>query len=296
MRKDDHTVSGRQLAKIQRRAELLLSRADAIGRFPTPVDDLVAAANLEVARDVSLDGSFLGRIYKRFVPEEIKRAIEKVLGVLDSRAKTIYLDQTVHSKKKPFLSLHEVGHDYLPWQRDTFAILEDSEASLDPDVQEQFEREANCFASEVLFQLDRFATEAADCGFGIKTPIDLSKRYGSSVYAAIRRYVMTHRHPCAVAVFNRKGTTPGSILGLRRWIQSDLFTQRFGHLSIKDSQGPDDFFVRHLPRNKFRSPTRFTIKNVNGESEECLLEAFDSTFQVFYLIYPVVGLSNRIAV
>lgn len=287
MKKDDHTISDRQLAKIRRRAKLLLDRANASGKFPTPIDELIAAADLEVARNISLDQSFLGRLYKRFVPEEMKRAVEKVLGVMDSRARMIYLDQTVHNKKKPFLSIHEVGHDYLPWQRDTFAILEDSESSLDPDVREQFEREANCFASEVIFQLDRFTEEAADCKFGIKVPINLARRYGASVYSTIRRYVMTHHHPCAVVVFNRVAADGAKALTLRRCIQSDKFSHRFGKLPVKVQQGPDDYFARHVPHNKFRMPTICILKNRNGEQEECLVEAFDSTFQVFYLIYPV---------
>lgn len=292
---DDHSISERQMSKIRRRAKLLLARADAFGVFPTPIDALITSADLELARDVSLDASFLGKIYKRFVPEEIKRAVEKVLGVMDSRARTIYLDQTVHTNKKPFLSLHEVGHDYLPWQRDTFAILEDSKSSLDPDVREQFEREANCFASEVLFQLDLFTQEAADCDFGIKVPIKLAKRYGASVYSAIRRYVMTHHHPCAVIVFDRNAHARAT-LTLRRCIQSTRFTDRFGALHVKQQQEPGDFFSRHAPRNRFRLPTTCALKNRNGHPEECLIEAFDSTFQVFFLLYPVTGLARRIAV
>ena len=208
----------------------------------------------------------------------------------------IYLDQTVHKKKKPFLSIHEVGHDYLPWQRDTFAILEESESSLDPDVREQFEREANCFASEVIFQLDLFTQEAADCDFGIKVPINLARRYGASVYSSIRRYVMTHHHPCAVVVFNRVDLHGSKVLTLRRCVQSEKFTSRFGKLAVKEQQGPADFFARHVPYNKFRMPTNCTIKNRNGEQEQCLIEAFDSTFQVFYLLYPVTNTANRIAV
>ena len=113
---------------------------------------------------------------------------------------------------------------------DTYVILQDTKASLDPDVKDQFEREANCFASEVLFQLDLFTKEAADCTFGIKTPIELAKRYGSSVYSAIRRYVMTHDHPCAVAVFNRPERSDKTTLVLRRWIPSGKFVRRFGQL------------------------------------------------------------------
>ncbi len=274
---------------IRQQAEKLLQECGAIGRLPTPVNELVATAKLSIEHDVSLDSTFLGRLYKK-LPGPLKRAIDKVLGLLDPQARRIYLDHTTHEKKKPFLSLHEVGHDYLPWQRDTYAILEDSETSLDPDTKDAFEREANCFACEVLFQLDKFRDEAADCDFSIKTPLKLSKRYGSSFYAAARRFVTTHRKGCAVIVFEKPtfeiGT--GYTLILRRSAESPEFIRRFGVTCWKDAYVPGDLFARIVPHErKFTRPTACKIRNLNGDYEECLVEVFDSTFELFYLVCPI---------
>jgi len=85
-----------------------------------------------------------------------------------------------HRQPHIFVTLHETGHETLPWQRNTYAFLEDCEESLDLDLKNQFEREANVFASEVLFQGDRFGLEADGLPFSINSPIALSKMFGAS--------------------------------------------------------------------------------------------------------------------
>src|SRR5271163_1647329 len=56
----------------------------------------------------------------------------------------------------------------------------DDGRELDPGLTENFEREANVFASEVMFQLDGFSRQAEESEFGIMVPVRLSKTYGSS--------------------------------------------------------------------------------------------------------------------
>ncbi len=292
IRPDDSTLPSNSYADVRRQADLLLRKANAYGRFPTPVDDLIAAANLSVAQDDTLDSSFLSKLYRK-VEGGIKRALDKVLGLLDGQARTIYLDQSVHQKKKVFLSLHEVGHDFLPWQRDMFAILEDSELSLDPDVREQFEREANVFTTEVLFQLDGFTKEAADYDLGISVPIRLAKRYGASVYSSIRRYVTTNHRQCAVLVYNQPEYIigSGSTVSLRRSLQSPLFTNQFGEIQWPAVLTADDSFFGFLPiEKKFSASTTFIFRLAPEKYIQCVAEAFNSTYQIFILIYPASGL------
>jgi Zn-dependent peptidase ImmA (M78 family) len=170
MKSDDATLEPASQKQIRKYADLLLREADAYGRFPTPVEDLIAAAELEIARENALDKVFLGSIYRalpnglKLLPDRLKRAASKVLGLLDRRDRTLHLDKDVHKRKVPFLSVHEVAHDFLPWQRKTYDVLEDSDTELDQQTHDKFEREANCFSSDVLFQLDGFAAEAADYG------------------------------------------------------------------------------------------------------------------------------------
>jgi Zn-dependent peptidase ImmA (M78 family) len=185
---DDHSLSPQDLAEIRKQADRVLRSASAYDRFPTPVADIIAAANLRIETKVSLDAGFMGKMYKK-VSGTIKRAVEKVVGLFDSRDQMIYLDLTVKDSKQRFVSLHETGHGFLPWQKDTYALMEDGASELDPYTQEEFERQANPFASEVLFQAGKFEEEARSLSFTIRTPIELAKRYGASNYAAIRRFV-----------------------------------------------------------------------------------------------------------
>src|SRR6185369_13111092 len=95
----------------------------------------------------------------------LRRALSKVLGVLDVVARIVYLDRSLYLVKQTFLKLHETAHAILPWQRKIYAVTEDCEKTLAPEISEVFEREANVFASDVLFQLDAFTNEANDHEF-----------------------------------------------------------------------------------------------------------------------------------
>jgi Zn-dependent peptidase ImmA (M78 family) len=297
MKSDDSTLPDASLRRVQKYADLLLRKASAYGRFPTPVDDLVAAAKLEIARESALAKIGMDGFYRqlpnalKLTPEKLKRAAAKVIGLLDRQDRTIHLDPDTHPKKRIYVSLHEVGHDFLPHQRKTFSILEDSETELDPDTKDLYEREANVFASEVLFQGDAFAIQAADFDLAIRVPINLAKKFGPSVYSAARRYVTTHKQSCALLVFNRPlhVVGVGEVMELRRAIPSPSFHEEFGQHDWPQQCGPQDFFMRIRPKNRFTSPRIFRITDLNRQSRECIVEAFDSTHHILFLIYPSNG-------
>ena len=301
MKNDDATIDPSTAKQIRKYADLLLKKAEAHGRFPTPVKDLVAASNLEIARENALDEIYLGGLYRslpnwlKLAPDRLKKALEKVVGVLDREGRTIHLDPGLHPKKIPFITIHEIGHDLLPWQRRTFDVLEDSKAELEPDTHDQYEREANCFSSDVPFQLDRFTADAADCTFGINTPIKLAQRYGTSVYTTLRRYVVTNERPCTLLVFDKEEilTSTGPAMSLRRAVASNSFTGRFGNIAWPNEATSENFFYLNKPRGKFTAATPCKLRDLNGEGVHTIAEAFDSTFQIFFLLYPLVETPRR---
>ena len=124
MRPDDCSVDEGVLGEIQQHVERALKDSGASGVLPTPVDRIVAAAKLSVDKEVSLDDGFFSKLYR--AGATIRRAVSKVLGLLDVKARRIYLDHTVHKTRQAFVTLHETGHHELPWQRDTYAFLEDT--------------------------------------------------------------------------------------------------------------------------------------------------------------------------
>lgn len=294
MKKDDATLSPSSEATVRKYADLLLRKASAYGRFPTPAQDLVRAAELEIARESALAGIGLDGLYRRLpnalklAPDKIKKAAAKLLGLLDRGDRMIHLAPDAYPKRKLYVTIHEIGHDFLPHQRKTYGILEDSDAELDHDTSDLFEREANCFASEVLFQLDGFTKEAAEFTLGIKVPVELSKRYGPSIYATARRYVSTHRNPCALVVYDP--ATPlaegGHVLEFRRSITSTTFAAQFGSPAWPQRCGPESFFFRNRPKNKFALPRSLSVRDVNGDDQLCMVESFNSTYQILFLVYP----------
>jgi hypothetical protein len=124
------------------------------------------------------------------------------MGLFHATAGLIFLDQTLMAVKKRFVGLHESGHGFMPWQRPMYAVVKDCEKPLDPEAPELFDREANVFASEVLFKLDTFRDMAESRPFEIWTPVRLAKTFDASIYASIRQYVIKNHRACAVIVLN----------------------------------------------------------------------------------------------
>ena len=290
-RPDDSNVTAQSYRSICGHADRLLREAAAYGQYPTPVADIISAAKLAVERDASLDSGFLRRLYGS-AKRAIKRALDKVVGLFDSRDGMIYLDLTLKRVKQRFVSLHETGHGYLPWQRDTYAFMEDGETNLDPEIQQQFESEASSFASEVLFQGVRFQEEARSLPFELKTPMQLGKKFGASNYAAFRRFVAHSHRICALLVFEQPvyELGRGYAFHLRRAVASPSFIAKFGQVqwaNVLYAQG--NALAGRLP---MRSLNRIFTKRcriaspIAGCSESFYLEAFDSTYQVFALLIP----------
>ena len=68
---DDSTLSAADLLAVEARAKLSLDKAAAWGRFPTPVDDILAAAKLRVAPK----GMFDAESFMAYVKEKASSAI-----------------------------------------------------------------------------------------------------------------------------------------------------------------------------------------------------------------------------
>src|SRR5437870_332768 len=101
----------------------------------------MAAANVSVESDKELDEGLLAQFRKK-AGSLLKSALQKVLGVFDAKGRFVLIDRTVHAVKQTFVKLHELGHACLPWQKDIYAVIEDCNGTLDPDVADRFDKEA----------------------------------------------------------------------------------------------------------------------------------------------------------
>lgn len=296
MRKtDDCTLAPQQYAKIKAEAGRVLKKSNAIGRFPTPVSDILSAANVREVKEDVLNESFVAKLRKE-VGSTLRKALDKVIGLFDARSRLIFIDRSLHFVKQTFIKLHETAHGFLSWQRDMYAIVEDSNQNLDPDVADLFDREANVFASEVLFQLDGFITEANDYDFGIFIPVRIGKKYGASIYSSIRQYVSKNPKACAVIVLNPPELADGFGFKayLRRIISSPSFTEKFGELVLPKFFTPDDKIGAMVPigGRKASNKRELILEDKNGIEHECIGEAFTQGYQVFILILSVKALTS----
>lgn len=296
-RPDDASLTPGQWARVRKEAERALREAGALGVFPTPVAQIMAAAKVTVVEEDVLNPGFLAKLRAKAekTGQAVKRALGKVLGLFHASEGLVFLNQTLKAVKRRFVSLHEAGHGFMPWQRPMYAVVEDCEKALDASTAELFDREANVFAAEVLFQLDAFRDMAEGEPFEIWTPVNLARRFDASNYAAIRQYVSKNHRACAVVVLNMPELVPGDGFraSLRRPIQSDRFTELFGAYAWKDVYTPDDPIGALVPIGKRRSSGKQSICLVdrNGVRHDCIAESFSTGHNVFVLIHAVKTLT-----
>jgi len=299
MKKDDSSLPQDSLFAVKKQAKKALEKAGVLGVFPTPVDQILNAAEVILAPEAYFSEGMFNKFKQKFagVAHLVKKALSKVVGLFDAVGRIIYVDITLHESKKKFLKLHETGHSFLPWQAKAYALIEDCEQTLDPDIADQFDREANIFAKEVLFQCDSFSKEASDHKFSIKTPINLSKKYGASIYSSIREYVRSHHRACTVLVLDMPVLMEGKgfVSMLRRFESSSGFIEIFGQPQWPHTYSPDDPIGAMLPigKQRFSAPRNITLFDMNGAEHECIAEAFTQTYQVFVLITPISILTSK---
>jgi len=295
-RPDDSSLEPDQRRAVEERARRVLDRASAWNRFPTPVEDILEAARLQVAPSSIFDpASILAYVKGRAIDAGrlIKSAISKVFGIYDATEHLIHIDDTVAKSKQRFLKLHETGHHEIPAHRTIYRLFQDCEKTLAPEIADQFDREANNFARFALFQDGAYARMAADYKLGITTPITLAKKFGASVYASAREFARTNHRACVIYVLERIEYIDGygAQAAIRRIEPSPSFEAQFGRpkdtvITLDHVLGP----VLPLGR-KMTRPRSLAITDLNGDSHECVAEAFDTTHNVFILLYPVHALT-----
>jgi len=182
----------------------------------------------------------------------------------------------------------------LPHQRKMFKTMADTEQELDLDINDLFEREANNFAVETLFQLDKYEKLAADYEISIKTPMDLATKFGSSIYASMRRYVHTHFASLGLAVYDEIAQTEQISYQLRRApMYSKSFIRKFGCYDFPIKTSIEDDLGRILNKSRFQMHNKIAVKNLRNEYYLSDLQIFNNTYQIFVLIIPQKKISQK---
>lgn len=266
----------------------ILKESKSLDIFPTQIDRIVHCANLEVASDVDLsviDPQFIDKISEDLA-NSYKDSIGQIRGFIDRHDKKIYLDMKQKKVRQNFVKLHEVGHDVLYWQKPILDHL-DNDKTLSSYVEEEFEAEANYFASTTLFQNDRFISKMERFSLGIKASMDLAKIFGSSTHAALRKYVETSKARCALLVLERvslRGEQPNCYK--RDFFMSSEFILVFGNVELPDSFGYKWAFAKdYYFGRKFRDDGEITLSTLNGEAD-FTYHFFNNKYNAFVFLFP----------
>jgi hypothetical protein len=282
-------------AEVDRVVGNLLRGSKALGKFPTPVDDIVAFGELAVAKNIDL-----GKVERGFFPKLgfLSSALKKILGVIDFKKRTIYLDKSQPRNRQTFIKLHEVGHGTLPWQRELREGYGDDEISLNPDLNEQFECEANHFASAALFQLDRFDEELLKLPLSFSSVRALAQKYGASIQSTARRYVARCPRRCALLVFHKPHAGTTFSVPIRNCFESASFLTAFGELGIPALCGDSYPFIQDIRRNRRMHETGvFTGTTSNTHSVVFNYHFFNNGYNSFVFLFPPgekIGSKTRI--
>lgn len=257
----------------------LLVTSRCLDMFPTPADKLAAFIDLEISPK---DLSKIKPVYLDKDDSVIKKLFSQIRGLLVREAKVIFLDRSCIVERQRFTLLHEVGHN-LPWQVAAATMRADDDFTLSPETKEQFEAEASYFASETLFQGDKFISMAQTRPLTIETPIQIAPYFGASIHATLRRYVEFSPAKCALLVMKAPLATHAT---LRNLFYSQSFLSDIGCIhfeeTLEDMRYP--FVESYIHRVKSGHGQFYAT--VNDNVIQLRYEFFYNGYNGFVLIYP----------
>lgn len=175
--------------------ETLLVEAGAAGELPTSETKLLSYLGLQqMSFDFMTELDFLAKSDQ--VAGELRAALH--LG-----ERVVATQTGMGEKRTRFSILHEIGHCVLP--EHVSKLFVDTDQTLSWWTKLRFEREANQFAADLLFQGKLFAEHAVNLELSLESILALAPNYGASYEAAFRRFTESHVMPCALIVYQKVG-------------------------------------------------------------------------------------------
>lgn len=288
--------------EIEKISHNILKESKSFDIFPTPVDKILSYSNFAVDNKIDLqniDDSFFDSFKEKLIDPSKKallHALSKIKGFFYREEKIIYIDVNLDKNigKKNFVKLHEIGHGVLSWQDEILLAL-DNDETLSEEYDEQFEAEANYFASITLFQHDRFLEECEKLNMGLGAVMALRKKFGASVHSTFRNYVLQSKNRCALLVLNHPVNENGftNILTTRDLFYSKFFLEEFGELNLPNEFGFKWTFVQDFKfKKKVNENGVISLYTKEGEQLKASYHFFNNTYNSFVFIFPK-GEKNR---
>lgn len=186
--------------EISALANRFLRQSEVIGVLPTPVDELIATAGIQSVSDLeAIKESFLASLSES-ARKIFRSTWQKIRGIADLRERAIYVPKTTKDNRDRWAKAHELGHQVIPWQYVNMAY-KDEDSSLRPDVQDLFEAESNFFASEIIFQGEKFTFRARDYQPSFEAVFVLADDHGATRHTTLHRFAQEHDDAIAAVAY-----------------------------------------------------------------------------------------------
>lgn len=225
-------------AEITKLADNAIRRAGAFGVLPTPIDDLIAAANIVDKSDGNNSiVNFLNTLDEN-ARALFQTVISKVRGIADMRERAVYIpSDTPH--RQFFVKAHELGHQDMGWHKisngDKF--FHDNNQTLSPEVEDLFEREANYYAGKIIYQGKNFILRARSYKPSFEAIFSLADQHGASKQATLTEFVEAQDEAIAAITYlpskfkiNPKSGMP--VLNAPRIFSSEKFFRKYENLEL----------------------------------------------------------------
>lgn len=279
-------------AAIREASRRLLLRAGVKDELPTPVEKIVAAANLEFGSDDLFADETLQRAGE--VGVKVKALRGKLNALLDRRERLVYVNPEIQLLgRRNFHALHEVGHHWLDWQRDL--VYADDQLTLSPRTHILQEREAHAAAADLLFQCELFDRVAAEYRIGMAEVIELSQKFGGSRHATFRRFAEQHRAPVAGIVLQRSPRTVSPLIfGREDAVASPAWCERLARPSGWPKLLSVDaypFLAEAARLDMEEPPIKFitSLSDLEGKPQELNGELISNHYKLLVLLWVPEG-------
>ena len=190
--------------------------------------------------------------------------------------------------RRKFSILHEVGHFVIPGHTENLkreAMILDDDRSLADHSVVNIEMEANQFAADCIFQLDRLQTEVANEELIWPNVCRIARVYDASVISTARRWVEGAFTACALLVF--VPVKMGNAIGLRHLyvIASEVFRQRYFVRLSAFTLREESMSFRAFRDTRGHSGHVETLSvNINNAPNEFDVMLFSTQYSVYGLI------------
>lgn len=244
---------------------------------PLPPEDALSARKLEVTQ-LSLDDLL---IKANLTPED-KNKVQAVINIKD---RAITFRDGLPPIKRNWGSLHEVGHEFLPWHKQLLYYC--PFLMLPAHIQNELEAEADIFAAEAFYFGTKFMELVKEGEFGLVTAKELVDNiFKTSYHAAFIRLVEESDIPCCLLVWkpaedeDTNLIIPSSLV-LHYYVKSNNF---HGHFRTKQTT-EDEVLI-----NLFGDPSKGVVKHeIEFGSKKTTLwiakaESFCNVYNVFTLV------------